>query len=206
MRPRACRIARLAGLSVPLVAWGACRAQSGNASPAECAPAASDLPAGSTAEGLAGEYQLRLVATSGMKAGSTSEGTLTLKPQPRELRYRIRPGGATDSAVVHPVYGTAEVDLKALDAVEVGTTTSGDPRQPGVLVIERHQRSGEAPRAEIVLRLGSEANRRDRQRVDGGYTALRVRQIRPEGFSGTWASGIMREQAGGYFCAVREDG
>jgi hypothetical protein len=201
-----CRTARIVGLSVPLLAWGACRAQSGSTSPAECAPVESELPAGSSAEELAGEYQLRLVAASGEKAGSSSEGTLTLRPQPRELRYRIRPGGATDSAVVHPLYGAADIDLKAVAAVEVGTTTSGDPKQPGVLVVERQARSGQAPSAEIVLRLGSEANRRDRQRVDGGYTALRVRQVQPGGFSGTWASGIMREQAGGYFCAVRKDG
>jgi hypothetical protein len=115
-------------------------------------------------------------------------------------------GGILDSAVVHPLYGTAEVDLKAVDAVQVGSTSSMDPAAPGVLVIERHERAGQAPRAEIVLRLGSDANRRDRQRVDGGYTALHVREVSSSGFSGTWGSGVMTERSAGYFCAVRKDG
>jgi len=131
-------------------------------------------------------------------------GVLRLQPQTGQLRYRVRPGGATDSAVVHPLYGAAEVDLNAVDAVLVGDITSLDPTKPGVLVVERHERSGQAPSAEIMLRLGSDANRRDRQRVDGGYTALRIRQLSPAGFSGTWASGIKSERSAGYFCAVRK--
>jgi hypothetical protein len=105
--------------------------------------------------------------------------------------------------VVHPLYGSAELDLAAIDAVRVGSISSNDPAAPGVLVIERHERAGQPPRAEITLRLGSEANRRDRQRVDGGYTALRVRELGPSGFSGTWASGLLRERSAGYFCAVK---
>ena len=205
MMLRTCHCARIVALSAPLLLC-ACRAQSSGASPQECAPTTAELEAGSSAGGYAGEYQLRLVATSGVKKGSTAEGMLKLEPQGQALRYRTRPGGATDSSVVHPLYGAAEVDLEAVDAVLVGNITSLDPMRPGVLVVERHARSGPAPRAEIVLRLGSDANRRDRQRVDGGYTALHVRQLSSDGFTGTWGSGITGERAAGYFCAVRMGG
>ena len=193
-----------AGFGLPLMTWIGCRAASSGAMPEECSPVTSELPAESSGEGIGGDYRLRLVATSGAKVGSTVDGRLRLQPQTGPLRYRSRAG--TDSSVVHPMYGAAELDLGAIDAVQVGSISSIDPAEPGVLVIERHERAGQTPRAEITLRLGSEANRRDRQRVDGGYTALRVRELSPSGFSGTWASGVLRERSAGYFCAVREEG
>jgi hypothetical protein len=134
------------------------------------------------------------------------DGTLKLRPHVGDLRYRVRMAGSLDSSVVHPLYGTAELNLKAVDAVQVGTIASDDPAAPGVLVIQRHERAGQVPRSEITVRLGSEANRRDRHRIEGGYTALRVRQVTPERFAGTWASGVVRERSAGYFCAVRQDG
>jgi hypothetical protein len=174
--------------------------------PQDCAPVTSELPAETSAEGIDGEYQLRLVATSGAKAGSRVDGALRLQPQTGELRYRSRSGA--DSSVVYAMYGAAELELAAVDAVQVGSISSTDPMAPGVLVIEQHARAGQPPRADITVRLGAEANRRDRQRVDGGYTALRVQELSPSGFSGTWASGVLRERSAGYFCAVRkaEDG
>jgi hypothetical protein len=192
------------GLGLPLMTVMGCRAAANGVSPENCAPVTSDLPAESSGKAIGGEYRLRLVATSGTKAGSAVDGTLRLQPQTGELRYRARAGA--DSSVVHPLFGAAELDLGAIDAVRVGSISSTDPAAPGVLVIERHERAGQPRRAEIILRLGSEANRRDRQRVDGGYTALRVRELGPSGFSGTWASGLLRERSAGYFCAVRKNG
>jgi hypothetical protein len=194
------------GLYGAMFLCSACHSRTAETRREECAPVTSVLSASSTAVGLAGEYELKLVAASGAKAGTATQGALTLRPQSAALRYRARPGGARDTTVVHPLYGSADLDLTAVDAVEVGSTTSSDPMQPGVLVIERHQRPGQAPLAEIVLRLGSDANRQDRQRVDGGYTALHVRQLSAEGFSGTWGSGVTGERSAGYFCAVRKDG
>lgn len=200
------RATRIIGLSAPFLVLSECRSASGRASPEECAPVAAELPPASSAEGLAGEYQLRLVATSGAKKGAATDGTLRLDRQTGNLRYRTRPGGARDSTVLHPLYGAAEVDLTAIDAVSVGTTTSLDPMQPGVLVMERHAAPGRPPLAEIIIRLGSEANRRDRQRFDGGYTVLRVRQVGPGRLAGSWASGVATERAAGYFCATRTGG
>ena len=162
-----------------------------------------ELPAASSATGLAGEYRLRFVATSGARKGATAEGSLRLEPQTGALRYRTRPGGAQDSTVLHPLYGATDVDLSLIDAVLVGSTTSLDPMQPGVLVMECHAAPGQPPRAEIVMRLGSDANRRDRQRFDGGYTALRVRQVGAGQLAGSWSSGVTAERAAGYFCATR---
>ena len=181
----------------------ACRAQSARPDPQECAPSTSELASTASTDGMGGEYRLRLVATSGPKTGSAANGKLTLQPQQGDLRYRMKPGGVPDSSVVHPLYGSTDVDLAAVDAVLVGSTTSLDSTKPGVLVVERRARPGQAPLADIVLRLGSEANQQDRQRVDGGYTALRIRQLSPGGFSGTWASGITGEQSAGYFCAEK---
>jgi hypothetical protein len=181
-----------------------CRAQSDGPAPIECAPVTTDLPPTGSTEALAGAYDLRLVATSGSKSDSAVDGTLTLQPHVGQLRYRKRLGGGTDSAVVHPYYGSADIDLAGVDAIQVGSTTSADPMQPGVLVIESRRRQGQAP-GQIVLRLGADANRQDRQRVDGGYTALRVRQLSQTGFSGTWGSGITGERSAGYFCARKTE-
>ena len=200
------RARRIIGLTAPLLLLSMCRSASGRASPEECAPVSTELPPASSAEGLAGEYRLRLVATSGAKKGTATEGVLRLDHQTDALRYRTGPGGARDSTVVHPLYGAAEVDLAAIDAVSVGNTTSLDPMQPGVLVMERHAAPGQPPLAEIMIRLGSEANRRDRQRFDGGYTALRVRQVGPGRLAGSWSSGVTAERAAGYFCATRTGG
>ncbi len=165
----------------------------------------TELPAASSATGLAGEYRLRLVATSGAKKGASVEGKLRLDSQTDSLRYRSRLGAAPDSTVLHPLYGATDVDLSLVDAVSVGSTTSLDPSRPGVLVMERRSAPDRSPRTDIIIRLGSDANRTDRQRFDGGYTALRVRQVGPGGLAGSWASGVATERAAGYFCATRKD-
>ena len=191
---------------VSVLLASSCRANSDSPAPEECVPPSTELPSTASTEGLGGEYRLRLVATSGEKSGSSTSGRLTLQRHTGELRYRVRPDGVTDTTVVHPFYGSSDVDLAAVGAVLVGSTTSVDSAKPGVLMIERRARPGQPPMTDIMLRLGSEANQRERQRVDGGYTALRVRHLAPTGFSGTWGSGIKAEQSAGYFCAERKDG
>ena len=184
----------------------ACRSQVGKADPEDCTPVSAALPATASAEGLAGEYRLKLVALAGPREGAVAEGKLWLLPQDSTRRYRARLGGNVDSTVSHPLFGAANLDLNAVDAVAVGRIDSRDPEKPGVLVIERHARPGRTPLAEITLRLGSEANRADRTRFDGGYTALRVRQVSSHGFAGSWGSGLTVERSAGYFCATRTDG
>jgi hypothetical protein len=68
---------------------------------------------------------------------------------------------------------------------------------PGVLAL---------PQGDVIfLRFGSNANRKDVQAFEGPYTVLHVRQLTESGFARTWASGAMRTEAEGYFCALRRE-
>lgn len=200
------RATGIIGVTAHLLLLSGCRSQSGTAGPEQCAPVPTELPEASSATGLAGEYHLRLVATSGAKKGAAAEGTLRLDRQTDSLLYRSRLGGARDSTVLHPLYGATDVDLTLIDAVSVGSTNSLDPARPGVLVMERRSAPGRPPKTEIIIRLGSDANRTDRQRFDGGYTALRARKVGRGRLAGSWASGVGTERAAGYFCATRTGG
>ena len=174
---------------------GACAgANAGQADPKACAPvdaAAADLDAAN----LAGEYTLRLVATSGAKQGEAIGGRLELTPQDSAYRSMERADGSVDTTFSFPLYGTAEADFAAVGAAVPGDPGSSDPRSPGVLVIERP--------GGVMLRLGSDANRRGIRRFDGGYTVLQVQQVTDQGFAGTWRSAVGLEESGGHFCAVK---
>lgn len=161
-----------------------------------CKPAPepeSPLPPGS-AERLEGTYRLQLVATEGPKSGESVEGTLQIQLYDPGLRA-VTMNGIRDTAASYVLYGSVDVDLDGVGAVRPGDPGAEDPMRPGVLVIER--------KGAVVLRLGSEANRRDVARFDGGYTALRVRELDEDGFRGTWASGVRTQRSAGYFCAER---
>ena len=96
--------------------------------------------------------------------------------------------------------GTADVALDSVGALVVGDAASTDPTRPGVIVFG--SAPGDAPR--ILMRLGSEANRRDQQPFDSGYTVLDVRAVNTDGFAGPWRSGVVETEAEGYFCARRQ--
>lgn len=159
-----------------------------------CTPAADSLRLAVSAEGLAGTYRLKLVATEGARAGQSAEGDLRLWPNDSAMQA-VTIGGIRDVAARYVLYGSTSVNLDAVGAVRPGDLESEDASQPGVLVIER--------KGTVTLRLGSEANRRDVARFDGGYTALRVGTASAERFAGKWASGVRTERSAGYFCAMR---
>ena len=162
-----------------------------------CVPATDGLKPGA-AEGLAGKYRLKLVATAGSRAGQAAEGSLDLRPYESSLRA-VTIGGIRDTAASYVHYGATDVDPEAVGAVRLGELGSLEPTRPGVVVVER--------KGTITLRLGSEANRRDVARFDGGFTALRVGGASRDGFTGSWSSGVNIQRASaGYFCAIREDG
>lgn len=148
-------------------------------------------------ETLAGEYELVLVATSGDLAGSSVNGHLELQPNEPSLRGIPSADGKTRTDSSAPLYGTTDVDVTRVGGLRLGEPTSSDPTQPGVLLVQQ----GEG----IVLRIGSEANRRGVLRFDGGYFAMRVRRVDKAGFAGSWASGTVQAQAAGHFCAFRLD-
>ena len=165
------------------------------ASTPECAPVGPARMVGADAASLAGEYDLTLVAEKGPVAGRTVRGNLWLRPNAPEWTGIPSPAGGMRTDAHAPLYGATEVDVEAVGALRLGDPASPAPEAPGVLVVE----SGE----QIILRLGSEANRRDVQRFDGGYLALFVKRVQEDGFYGGWASGLLGAQAEGYFCARR---
>jgi hypothetical protein len=173
---------------------GCSGANAGQSDPQPCAPVEA-AAAAVTAEGLGGEYNLSLVATSGPKRGTTAAGTLALMAQDSAYRSLESEGRAPDTTFTLPWYGTADVDLSSVGAVAPGDPKSTDPASPGVLVMEGPGR--------VMLRLGSEANRRGVRRFDGAFTALQVQQVTDKGFAGTWQSGGADEPSSGHFCADR---
>ena len=172
-------------------------ANAGQSDPQACAPVAA-TEVSMDASRLAGEFVVRLVASSGAKRGATAEGRLQLAPQDSAHRRLQLPDGSSSSTYTLPLAGTAAVDLAAVGAVAPGDPASTDPESPGVLVIERP--------GQVMLRIGSEANRRGLQRFDGAFTVLRVQQVTDAGFVGTWQSGVAMDQSSGHFCASRATG
>ena len=149
--------------------------------------------------GLAGDYAVTLVATAGDSAGKSVEGQLKLLPHADSLLQLTAGGGATGMAVGTPLYGAGEIDLGAVNALQMGDLASLDPMKPGAVTLVRHIDAG----VELTIRLGSLANQRDIVRFDGGYSVLRVHWAEGNRFGGSWASGLLGPQAEGYFCAVK---
>lgn len=171
----------------------ACSPRPAGAVPESCAPTDAQLGAGASAAGLLGEYRVRLVATSGPRRDSATDGTLgfleppdTVASAPR--RYRLRG------------YGDLRLEEVGAPPADVGSRL---PTRPGALVFELSGSGGPPPR--LLVRLGAEANRQDVTRVEGAYTVLTVRELREDGFAGEWSSGAPLPVAGGYFCAWRAD-
>lgn len=200
-------VARLAGTWSLVVVAGVLGCGSNQSQVAEapaCEAAEGDLPMDATARTWAGEYSLVMVATSGDSAGRSASGTMQLRVQSEELQ--VPPLGSADAGTRMLMYGSTDLDLRTILAVEVGALDSEDPLAPGVLVLERAVELDGGSSKEITVRLGSEANRRGVTRFDGGYTALFVRQASTGGFAGNWASGVTGQMSSGHFCASKTDG
>ena len=203
------RLVRLMTLVCPLVSCAAAGREASTRtreSPIEatataraCAAPTDSLGPAASVDGWTGEYSLSLVGRPSAGGVRSVRGDLVLHEQPASLRYFRRSGGDPLPGVVIPLFGTADVDVETVGAVRVGDLSSADPAAPGVLVIE----GGADGRPSILLRFGSEANRRDRVRYDGGFMVLEVREIRENGFSGTWTSGVQGVRTRGHFCAER---
>lgn len=164
------------------------------AGPQTCAPSSATLAASAAGASLEGEYRVRLVATSGPRRDSSTDGTLALvRPDP------LAPDSSTRRFVLR---GSGELALSEVGAAEADVA-SRDPMRPGVLVFDLGPRPTAPPNSRVLLRLGAEANRQDVMRIEGAYTVLRVHEIREDGFAGEWTSGAPLPVAEGYFCAWR---
>jgi hypothetical protein len=166
-------------------------------SPPACLPAVGSLEADASLEGRTGEYLLTMVEKSDTIQPRSEEGSLTLLPQSEDLRQFRGSAGASIPGVDSPLYGSTDIRVEGVGAVRVGDLSSLDTAAPGVLVIE--SRTGVGPT--ILLRFGSDANRRELVRFDGGFTVLSVDEITDEAFLGTWSSGTRGPASGGFFCA-----
>lgn len=200
---------RILGLVTLVVVLRGCGVHRANqaASPEACGPIEGrPMPAGIHADQLQGEFRLVLVATEGSQRGESASGDLVLLPNDSAFRRLSMPGGTYRTDAAMPLIGTASIALESVGGLRAGTLESSDPMRPGVAVLERHVvDGGDTTRSEITLRFGSEANRRDVTRFDGGFMALYVHVLTAEGFRGTWSSGVQEPAARGYFCAVRSD-
>ena len=153
-----------------------------------CRPTAEVLAQDATLVGAQGRYGLVLVTRPG---GKTARGVLVLARSP--------PGREILGAASTPLQGALDIDLGEVGAHRVGDPASTDPDAPGVLVLEFDRRGTR----QVMLRIGSEANRVDQRLYDGGYTVLRVQRIGADGFAGTWESAARSSVATGYFCATK---
>lgn len=167
---------------------GACggSAPAAHLAPAACAPTSATLDADATLGAMSGSYTLTMVGAS-----TRATGSLTLSEQPADMR---RMQDATT-----PLGGTVEIDLASVGAQSVRMLDSVDPAAPGALVLESDGSEGRT----ILVRFGSEANRRDVRAFDGAYAVLSVQAIEEGGFAGSWWSGVRDARSEGYFCAMR---
>jgi hypothetical protein len=164
-----------------------------------CEPTQGVLPHAYDVVGMVGDYTLRLYAVSGDSAGRDATGELTLMQYADSLRELTTQSGPTTTTILTPLYGTADINLGAVNAVTQGSLDSSDPMSPGVVAIERHNDAG----VELTLRLGSYLNARGQSLFDGAYTVLSAKWGTADRFGGSWVGGMLGSEAAGYFCADR---
>lgn len=169
-----------------------------------CEPGLGDPPPDASAL-PEGPYRLVLVAGAGAEGFTTVEGDLFLVPQ--EAWLRAVPGalGAPVPDARMPLRGTAEIELARVGAATQGSLGSEDPSAPGVAVLQLPPFEG-ATLPRILVRLGSDLNRRVSPPLDGAYTVFRVKGLSEEGFFGSWESGGANGRMEGHFCAWRGAG
>jgi hypothetical protein len=153
-------------------------------------------------DGWEGEYTLTMVGGAEGEDARSVQGVLVLQEQPEAFRSFSGSDGSPIPRVASPLFGTTDVSVEVVGALRVGDLSSTDPAGPGVLVLESETAQGPS----ILLRFGSDANRRDVVRFDGGFTVLELNEIGEDGFSGRWNSGAQGPRAAGYFCAERVAG
>src|SRR5687768_10000996 len=100
-----------AGRIIGVVLLAGCGgANAGQSDPQACAPVAAPVAATEASMDtgrLAGEFVVRLVASSGAKRGATTEGRLHLTPHDSAHRRLELPDGSSSSTYTLPLYGTA---------------------------------------------------------------------------------------------------
>lgn len=163
----------------------------------ECRPSTGRLAANAPWDSLPGTWRLTLVASFGSMTGRSVQGELTLRGQDLVQRRVERPGS---TVVTVPVIGAADIALEAVGAPRIGDLHSLEPARPGLSIwVSRGADGGMS----AVLRIGQEEIHSRLMQIEGAYTVLYLREVSSDAMRGGWASGVMREEAHGHFCAER---
>ena len=107
---------------------------------AACVAQEGALTAAATLESAAGSYRLTLVVPTADDTRRTVTGTLRLEQNEPALR-------TFGEGVSTPLYGWADIALRAVGALEIGDVGSRDPLSPGVLVLVQRLATGQARRS-----------------------------------------------------------
>ena len=193
----------LGPLILAVISTGCAANQAGSGHDCAPLPEGTVLGANAQAESLAGSYRVTLVGTSADYSDRQIQGMLELHPQDSAFQSIALPGGVPVSGAHMPLYGALDAAIEDVGGMRLGRADLLDPAQPGVAVLEQVTQNVTGSVRSITMRVGSDANNRDLVRFDGGFMALYVQDVTPEGFGGTWASGVRGPEHEGYFCAFR---
>ena len=165
---------------------------------ARCQVTPSRVPIGAASvEALAGRY--RLYMDSDAEPGEPVSGLLELAV-PGAGPTGAAPSGAP---AVPSLVGASDIVAAEVGAVVPGELASIDESAPGVGAYVFAPDPERPTDMMAVLRMGTDSNRRDRQRFDGAHTTLRITSIAADWFGGTWSSAVGVDETSGGFCAVR---
>ena len=157
-----------------------------------CAFGPGEAVSSSGATGLAGAHVLFMVSDAA--DSKVARGGLDLHaPEGQSSGFGLAPA----------LIGATEIDASEVGAAVPGSAASVNPFAPGVGLYVFAEDAERPDDLTVVIRLGEEANRRDRQRFDGAHTTLLLESIGADRFGGTWTSADGARRASGLFCAVR---
>lgn len=203
------RLIRLAApAAIAAIAWTACATvraggaafdRLDRASLARCRLDPAHPVDPSRVDELIGTYTLVLADEAGSPRQAV--GRLELRRPADDVRGAEAVPGLAGPAPI--LVGRTDVDASLVEAVVPGSAGSEEPTAPGVGLYAFAVEPGLRDTI-VVLRLGSEANRRDRQRFDGVHTTLRITSLGDDRFGGDWSSDEAARHAGGGFCAIRD--
>lgn len=186
-----------------LILGMACRSGLGQPATEICKPSPVGIEAAGAPEVRPGEYLLTIVATSGSKSGSSSQGNLWLWPTSAQDRSPSTGelAGSYDKNS-RPLYGATNLNFKHIGAPmdfagrgSAPSPASRDPVFPGVLVLRDSR--------ETVLTIGTLSTiRTDGIRLDGLGIGLWVTESGPNGFFGVWREWGVVQDGAGYFCSI----
>lgn len=165
---------------------------------ARCQVAPSRVPIEAAAvEALAGRYRLHMISDA--EPGDRVSGLLDLRVPGAGPPDAGPPGAPAAPSLI----GASDIVPAEVGAVVPGDLASMDESAPGVGAYVFAPDPARPTEMMAVLRMGTESNRRDRQRFDGAHTTLRITSIAADRFGGTWSSAVGADEMSGGFCAVR---